>query len=240
MHKLNRRLMPATLASALLMTAGPAVAATRTYIVTDFDTVRLEAPIAVGVQTRRGATARGEGDADLLERIELLVQGRVLTIRLKPSPFEGRKSDRGMTARLLLTTSQLKRAHLSGPGTLAIKGMAGQNAELVAAGSGMLSAAGVDADTFSVALQGPASVKITGKARKATFMSSGSGAIDGSALTASDLEVTAQGTGIVQALATRSARVVAIGPASVSIDGRPACTVRHTGSGTVNCGGEDF
>lgn len=239
MHQLKYRAIPVLLAGSVLLSTEPAVGATRTYIVTDFDTVRLEAPIAVGVQTRRGVTARGEGDADLLERVELLVQGRVLTIRLKPSPFEGRKSDNG-TARLLLTTSQLKRAHLSGPGTLAVEGMAGQSAELVAAGSGALTAAGVDADTFSVALQGSASVKIAGKARKATFMSSGNGAIDASALSATDLEVTAQGNGAVQGMATRSAKVTAIGPASVSIDGRPACTVRHAGGGTVSCGGEDF
>jgi hypothetical protein len=235
------RLLPAPLlASALLISAGPAAAATRNYIVTDFDTVRVEAPIAVGVQTRRSVTARGEGDTDLLERIELNVSGRILTVRLKPSPFQGRKSDQSVTARLFLTTPQLRRAHLSGSGTLAINGMTGQNAEIVAAGSGAVTAAGVDTDTFSVALQGSASIKLTGKARKATFMSSGDGAIDGSALTTSDLEVTAQGTGAVKALATRAAKVTAIGSAAVSVDGHPACTVRHAGSGTVNCGGEDF
>lgn len=240
MHQLRRRALPVLLTGGLLLSTGPAWAANRTYIVTEFDTVRLEAPIAVGVQTRRGVTARGEGDADLLERIDLNVQGRVLTIRLKPSPFEGRRSDRAQTARLFLTTAQLRRAHLSGSGTLAIEGMASQNAELVAAGSGMLTAAGVDADNFSVALQGSASVKIKGKARKANFMSSGSSAIDAAALTTSDLEVTAQGAGAIQALATRSAKVTALGPAAVAVDGHPACTVRHAGSGAVSCGGEDY
>lgn len=240
MYQLKNGTLPALLAGALLFAPGPVQAATRNYIVTDFDTVRVEAPIAVGVQTRRGVTARGEGEAELLERIELNVSGRILTIRLKPSPFQGRKSDQSVTARLFLTTPLLRRAHLSGSGTLAINGMAGQNAEIVATGSGAVTAAGIDADNFSVALQGAASIKLAGKARKATFMSSGDGAIDGSALTASDLEVTAQGTGAVTALATRAAKVTAIGSAAVSVDGHPACTVRHAGSGTVSCGGADF
>jgi hypothetical protein len=239
-YQLKNCALPVLLAGTLLFASAQAQAATRNYIVTDFDTVRVEAPIAVGVQTRRGVTARGEGDTDLLERIELNVSNRILTVRLKPSPFEGRKSDRALTATLFLTAPQLRRAQLSGSGTLAIDGMTGQNAEIIAAGSGAVSAAGLNADSISVILQGSGSIKLVGKARKATFMASGDGAIDGSALTVSDLEVTAQGTGAVQALATRAATVTAIGAAAVSVDGHPACTVRHAGSGTVNCGGEDF
>jgi hypothetical protein len=34
--------------------------------------------------------------------------------------------------------------------------------------------------------------------------------------------------------------VTAIGPATVSVDGHPACTVRHAGGGTVSCGGEGY
>lgn len=240
MHQLKHCALPVLLAGTLSFAVAPAQAATRNYIVTDFDTVRVEAPIAVGVQTRRGVTARGEGDTDLLERIELNVSGRILTVRLKPSPFEGRKSDQSVAARLFLTTPQLRRANLSGSGTLAISGMVGQNAEIVAAGSGAVTAAGIDADNFSVVLQGSASVTLVGKALKATFMSSGNGAIDGSALTVSDLDVTAQGTGAIKALATRAAKVTALGPAAVSVDGHPACTVRHAGGGMVSCGGEDF
>jgi hypothetical protein len=236
-----RRALPALfLCGGAALLGGAAQAATRNYIVTDFDTVRVEAPIAVGVQMRRGVTARGEGDTDVLERIELNVSGRILTVRLKPSPFQGGKSDQGVTTRLFLTTPQLRRAQLSGSGTLAINGMDGQNAEIIATGSGAVTASGVNAANFSVALQGSASVTLAGKALKATFISAGNGAIDGSALTVSDLEVTAQGTGAIKALATRAAKVTALGPAAVSVDGHPACTVRHAGGGTVSCGGEDF
>jgi hypothetical protein len=239
-HHVTKYALPALLAGGLMLSAAPSQAATRNYIVTDFDTVRLEAPIAVGVQTRRGVTARGDGDADLLERIELNVQARVLTIRLKPSPFEARKSDQGLKARLLLTTQLLRRAHLAGSGTLAVDGMGGQNAEIFSTGSGALTATRVDSDVLAIAQQGSGSLTLAGKARKATIQLSGSGALDASALTVSDLDVTAEGGGAVKALATRSAKVTTIGPATVAVDGHPACTVRHAGSGAVRCAGEDY
>lgn len=241
MHKLMKPVLAAlALSGSLTLAGGAAQAATRTYIVTDFDSVRVEAPIAVAVQTRRGVTARGEGDTDLLERIDLSVSSRVLTVRLKRSPFEGSRSGEGANVRLFLTVPALRSAQLSGSGTLAIEGFAAQNARIVAAGSGMLSAAGVNADVLTVLQQGSGAVRLLGKAAKATVQLSGSGSIDTSALTAPDIEVTAEGAGSVKALATRSAKVVAIGPAAVTVDGHPACTVRHAGSGPVVCAGEDY
>ncbi len=241
MHHLMKRALPALLlAGSPALLAGPAQAANRTYIVTDFDSVRVEAPIAVAIQTRRGVTARADGDPDLLERIELNVSARVLTIRLKPSFFEGRRSDAAASARLFLTTPALRSAQLSGSGTLAIEGFAAQDARIVASGSGMLSAAGVDADTLTALQQGSGALRLAGKARKSIVQLSGSGAIDAAKLTVPDIEVTAEGAGSLHVLATRSAKVVAIGPAAVTVDGHPACTVRHAGSGPVTCAGEDF
>lgn len=241
MHHLKRRALAALLpAGSLLLLPGAAQAATRTYIVTDFDSVRIEAPIAVGIETKRGVTARGDGDADFLERLDLKVSARVLTVRLKPSPFEGRRSDVGATARLFLTVPSLRSAQLAGSGTLAIEGMKALDARIVSVGSGALSVAGIDADALTVLQQGSGTLRLTGKAGKTVMQLSGSGAIDSAKLTVADLEVNAEGAGSVRTLATRSAKVVAVGAASVTVEGHPACTVRHAGSGTVNCSGEDF
>ena len=243
-----RTALPGLLAAGLALTGGTAPAApprttpaaNRTYIVTDFDSVRVEAPIAVAVQSGRGVTARGEGDRDMLERVDLNVSGRILTVRLKPSPFEGRRGDNEGMIRLFLTTPSLRRAHLAGSGALAVSGMKALNGEILATGSGALSAAGVNADTLTVAQQGSGTLTIAGKAGKATVQLSGSGSIDTGGLTAPDVEVTAEGAGSVKALATRAAKVTAIGAASVTIDGHPACTVRHAGSGTVTCANETY
>ncbi|HZV57200.1 MAG TPA: DUF2807 domain-containing protein, partial [Sphingobium sp.] len=81
---------------------------------------------------------------------------------------------------------------------------------------------------------------LAGRTSRLALRNSGSGAIEAATLTAADLEVTAEGTGTIRALATRAARVTAIGPTTVTVDGHPACTVRHAGSGTVLCGGRSF
>lgn len=226
------------LGGALLIPAA-ASAATRNFIITDFDSVRLEAPIAVAIQNKRGVSARGEGDRDLLERIELVVSGRMLTIRLRPSPFGGRAQASG-TARLFLTAPTLRRLQLAGSGALAADGLDAQQGEVLSAGSGALSVRNVASDTLSVAQVGAGSVSLAGKSAKLVMRLSGSGSIDATALIARDLELTAEGPASARAHATRAARVVAVGPGNVSVDGGAACTVRHAGSGTVTCGGASF
>jgi len=237
---LNRLVLAALLPSAGLLLAPAAQAATRSYIVTDFDSVRLEAPIAVAVQAGRSVTARGEGDAALLARLDLSVSGRVLTIRLKPAPFEGRRTDETAATRLFLTAPALRRAQLSGSGALVVNGMRAQNAEVVSAGSGMLSVANIASDALTVRQQGAGSLRLAGRAGNLTLQNSGSGTIEAATLTAADLDITAEGAGTVHALATRAAKVTAIGAATVTVDGHPACSVRHAGGGTVNCGGRSF
>lgn len=215
-------------------------AATRSYIVSDFDTIRLEAPIAVAIQSRPGVTARGEGDADMLERIDLRQMGRTLVIRLKPSPFENRRPNAIATARLFLTVPTLHRIELAGSGALVADKFTALNGEIVAAGSGSLSVSGVASDRLSIAQLGSAQLRLAGKAGNATVRVSGSGALDASKLSIADLDLVAEGAGTAQLLATRKASIVAIGAGSVSVDGHPACTVRHVGSGAVSCGSEDY
>ena len=240
MHRLIRQAAQHLALCSVLLAAGTAQAATRSYLVTDFDSVRLEAPVAVSVLTKRSTTAHGEGDTDLLERIDLNVEGRILTIRLKKSPFEGRRSDNAGAARLTLTVPSLRSAHIFGAGTLILDGLSGQNGEISVSGTGSLTASSVDADILSVAQQGAGSLQLAGKAKKAIIQLSGSGDADASGLSAADLEVNAQGAGTVKALASRSAKVTAVGPATVTIDGHPACDVHHAGGGQVVCAGKDY
>lgn len=240
MHVLKQVTPLALMVAGTLGLSGEAQAAARTFIVTDFDTIRVEAPIAVAVRAGRGTTARGEGDADLLGRVDLSVAGRVLTVRLKRSPFESRRQEDGRTVRVFLTVPALRRAYLAGAGTLAVDGMAGRTADIAVSGSGALSVANISSDTVTAGLQGSGALSLSGKAAKAAIQVSGSGAVEAGKLTVLDLEVIAQGSGAVSALGTRSAKVTAIGPAAVTVDGHPACTVRHAGSGPVVCGGETY
>jgi hypothetical protein len=224
------------IALAALAAAVPAGAATRNYIVTDFDTVRLEGPIEVDVRTGRGVSARGEGDADLLERIDLQVSARVLTIRLKPAFTEARRAPSTAPARLTLGVPNLRRIQLSGAGSLKADGLDRLRAEVVSSGSGSLAVSGIASDNLTVVQVGPGSVQLAGRAKSVAMQVSGSGSLAAGRLVASDLDLAVEGAGSVAASADRSAKIIATGSGSVAIAGKAACTVRQSGSGTVNCG----
>jgi len=223
----------------LLMASG-AAAAERTYIVTDYDSVRLEAPVDVSVQTGRGVSARGEGDRDMLDRLELSVSARVLTIRLKASPFSGGRRSGAGTPRLVLTVPALRRISVSGAGTVQATGMDRAGGEIVAAGSGAVAVTGIASDRLSVTQFGSGSVSLAGRAQTVVLRVTGSGTLDAQALEAADLDLTLEGGANVEASASRAATLVAVGAGNATVTGRAACTVRHVGSGLVRCGGASY
>ncbi len=216
------------------------MAGTRSYIVTDFDSLRLEAPIDVAVETGRGISAKGEGNTDLLERIDLAVSARVLTIRLKPSPFAGNRDSAAGTTRLTITVPALRRIQLDGAGSLRAKGLDRARAEVSSAGSGSLAVSGIESDILAVAQLGSGSVTLAGKAKSVVMRVSGAGALEAKALAASDLDIGLDGAATVSTTADRAAKIRAAGPGTVVVEGKAACTVTRTGSGTVNCGGKSY
>lgn len=227
------------LASAALLVS-PVSAATRTYIVTDFDSIRVEGPLNVAIETGRGASARGEGGAASLDQVDLRVASRVLTVRLKPSPFESSRDRNAPAVRLALTVPSLRRVQLTGAGSLNITGLDKSRAEIIASGSGSIAITAIDTDILSVIQFGAGTVSLAGKAKSVDLRVAGHGGLDAKGLRAADLVIALEGAADVDAQADRSAKVVAAGPGNVTITGKPACTVRRVGSGVVRCGGDIY
>lgn len=227
-------------ASLLAMPANSAMAAKRSYIVTDFDQIRLEAPIILSVKTKRAVTAQGEGASDALERIDLRVVGHTLTVRLKPTQLDERGNGSIDQVHLSLTVSSLQSFELAGAGTATIDAMVGPKLDLVSAGGGDVSVTGLQVDRLSVVQVGNGRMVLAGKAGSVSMRMSGSGRIDAIALSVADLNLEASGAGSIAALATRAAKMTVVGAATVQIDGRPACSVQHVGSGKVSCGGQVY
>jgi len=239
--ELARTLRSSLMALALgLLTVGPVCAATRSYIVTDFDSIRVEGPLNIAVETRRGASARGEGGAASLDQVDLRVASRVLTVRLKPSPFESSRDRNAPAIRLSLTVPSLRRVQLTGAGSLNITGLDRSRAEIIASGSGSIAITAIDTDILSVVQFGAGSISLAGKAKSVDLRVSGHGGLDARNLRTADLEIALEGAANVEAQADRSAKLVAAGPGNITITGKPACTVRRVGSGVVRCGGEIF
>ncbi|WP_264604898.1 DUF2807 domain-containing protein [Sphingobium sp. B11D3D] len=212
-------------------------AANRTYIVTDFDSIRVEGPLEVSLETGRGASARGEGDRATLDALQLTVSARTLTVRLR-APVAGAAGAQGArgTARLALTAPSLRRVQLVGSGLLRVKGLNKAAADVNLVGSGRIEVRGIEIDDLKLVQGGAGSTLLSGRARKVQIGLSGSGTLDASDLRAVDLDLAVDGAATTETFAERTAKVMLVGTGSAVVEGRPACTVRQVGSGLVSCG----
>lgn len=213
----------------------PAQAAMRGYIVTSFDTIRLEAPIRVVLQTGSGTSATGEGDRAALDRVSLSVSGQVLIIRLTDAVGGWDKSLESVPT-IYLSTGQLRRAVLMGGGVLTISELEGLEADLSVNGSGKLVAQRVDVERLSLTIGGSGALTASGTARDLRAVVSGPGSLDASALRANTASVINDGTGAIHIRVEGPVKVVSTGSGDTIVEGKPVCTVSRRGAGEVRCG----
>ena len=223
-------------ALALVAAATPAVAADRTYSVTDFDRVSVEGPYVVRLVTGRPSAARASGPTASLDRLVIDVNGQTLRIRRNRDYWGGNDGAQEGVVTIELATRSLRSGRLIGPGTLAIDRLQGLRVDIAVEGSGRLTATNVAADNLSLGLAGSGRIDVAGAVDTLTADVQGSGDIDAARLVAQDARLTTTTSGTVALSAARTASVTALGLGSVTISGRAACTFHGTGADQVRCG----
>ena len=214
-----------------------ALAETRGYIVTSFATIRVEAPVHIVLKTGEGTTARGEGDGDLLERVNLSVSGRVLTVRFDGGPDIGFDPRRNIEAPVItLSTEQIKRAQILGGATLRIDKLKGLEAELSLSGNGEMTVDDADIERLSLYVGGGGRMTLAGKARDVRASANGPGAIEAEKLVARNATIANDGVGFVHISVDGPAKVVATGSGDTVVGGKAICSVTRRGTGSVTCG----
>lgn len=229
-----RKIMTTALAVAAIGTS--AEAAERSFTVTDFDRVDISGPYKVRLAVGKASSAKAIGTREAIDRLDVEVQGKTLRIRTDSSAWGGYPGQRGGDVELVLTTAALSRASVNGSGSLNIDKMRGMKLELNLTGSGSIGVGAVEADVLWLNQMGSGRIELAGKAKTLRGQVHGSGSLLGSALTADDLQITADSAGQVTLGAVRSAKVTSTGAGDVTVSGSAACTVKRTGSGTVRCG----
>lgn len=215
--------------------------ARRTFVVTDFDTVRLEAPIDATIVTGKGASAIGTGDRDTLDALELTVNGNALTIRMrKVASLGGSGGKARLPTRIAITTGELRRATVSGAGNLTADRLKGQRTEATLRGAGAINVGRVATDRLDVGLLGAGSMTLGGTALQMTATISGSGRLDAVALDARRIKIDTEGAVDAQVSAREEAIVGANGDGRLVVGGNAKCTVRKMGNASVTCGGEVY
>lgn len=224
------------IAAAALLAAGPACGAEKRYGLTSFETIDVSADVTVEVVTRAPVSAVATGPQDALDRLSVEARdGKLVIGERRFAGDEKRRGPRGpVTVRV--NAANLRAATLSGAGSLQIDRLKGQRAMIGLRGPGRLTVGQIGADRLQVAMIGNGSMTLGGAAKTAQMTLSGAGAVDAGALAVDELISDSEGAGDHILRAVKSAAITARGIGKTVVLGKPVCTVRNIGSGSVLCG----
>lgn len=195
-----------------------------------FTTIELAGSDRVQVTRSPTASVVASGDPRAVAALDIAVRGDTLRIGRLPGSYR----DRG--ALVSVTVPMLRAASITGSGAMNIVGMEGPDFTGSISGSGAMRIADLHTRTVRFDLSGSGAISASGSADDAALELGGSGSIDTRGLAVSTLTVTAGGSGMVSATATRIATIRAGGSGSVRVTGGARCDVSKGGSGSVRCG----
>lgn len=217
--------------------AAPAAAATRNFGITGFEKVRVEGPYKVILSTGVAPFARATGSRAALDKVSVEVRGNTLVVHNSQSSWGGFPSANGGPVEIALGTHDLRSVWLNGSGTIAIDRVKGLSFDLSVQGSGAGSIGKVDVDQFNLNLGGTTSAILAGQAAKMTAVVRGNSSLDAAALKVRDAVLGAEGAASIKADVRNAIKIDGSGPATVTLSGKPACTLRVSGSVSVaGCG----
>jgi hypothetical protein len=222
------------LAIAALAAAPPAGAATRNFGIDSFDKIRVDGPYAVTLTTGVAPFARASGSPAALDAVEVKAEGHTLVVRASRSSWGGYPGSSTGPVQVEIGTHELGAAWLNGAGGLKINRVKGLLFQLSVQGSGSATIERADVDQLNVGIAGTASATLAGKVAKMTAVVRGVSALDATALSVKDATIGAEGAATVKANVTNAAKIDGSGPATITLTGRPSCTVSVKGSTSVS------
>ncbi|WP_432769753.1 MAG: DUF2807 domain-containing protein [Sphingopyxis sp.] len=226
----------AAVAAAALLFAAPAGAAEKRYGLTSFEAIEVNADVAVEVNARAPVSAVATGPQDALDRITVEARdGRLVIGERKFAGDQARGKPLGAVT-IRVNAANLRSATLAGAGSLTIDRLQGTRVAIGLRGPGRVTVATVTSDRLSVAMVGNGSMTLGGTAKQAQMILSGAGMVDAGGLAVGELTSDSEGAGEHVLNAVKSAAITARGVGKTVVLGRPTCTVRNVGSGTVRCG----
>jgi hypothetical protein len=225
-----------TLVSIALVGPSPAAAAEKRFGLTSFERIVVTGNFAVIVVTRSPVSAVATGSPAALDRTELVSADGTLTISDRPFASNRERGTNAGPVTIRINAARLHSATVVGVGSLTIDTLAGPTVALNLRGPGSLTVGNIAADRLTLALAGNGQMTLAGRTKMALARVAGAGLVNAKDLIVTDLTAIAEGAGEQRYTASRTASITARGAGSVSVAGKPACTVRNQGTGIVNCG----
>jgi len=210
--------------------------AQRDFQVGAFDRISLSGSPNIIVTVGGAPSVHAEGDAELIERLEVKVEGGQLQVGYRESTsWFSFRHHRGVTLRV--TVPSLAGAQIGGSGDIRIDRVEGPRFAAAIAGSGDIEIATMAVGEASFGVTGSGGIRAAGRAERASAAVTGSGDIDLARLEAGDATLAVTGSGDVGIRATRTATVEIRGSGDITVAGPARCTVSKSGSGDAHCEG---
>lgn len=217
-----------------LLLAAPAGAAERNYSVTTFDRVRIDGPYQVTLKTNVSPFARASGTQAALDSVSIKVEGRTLVVRANSGAgWGGYPGEARGPVTIEVGTHEVSSASINGAGALLIDRVKGLSFDLSVQGAGTMRIDKAEVDLLKAGLSGSASARISGRVAKLTAMVRGTSSLEAETLAAKDAVIGAEGPAMIRASISGTAKVNAVGLASVTLAGAPSCITKTQGSATV-------
>lgn len=226
----------AVLAAATFLILPSASAAEKRYGLTSFEAVEVTADVIVEIVSKSPVSAVATGPADALDRLTVEAQNGKLVIGQRQFAGDDKRRTPLGTVTVRINAANLRSATLVGAGSLQIDQLKGTRVSIGLRGPGKLVVGAVTTDRLAVVMIGNGTMTLGGSAKDAQMTLSGAGAVDAGALAVDALTSDSEGAGDHLFRAVRSATVTTRGLGKVVVLGRPVCTVRNGGSGSVQCG----
>jgi len=201
-----------------------------------FDKIALSGSPDVVVTVGAAASVRAEGEAEMLDRLEITNENGQLHIGLRDT--NGSWFDwghhRGIT--IHVTLPAIAGASIAGSGNMRIDRVQGPAFAGSVTGSGDMNLAAVTADQASFTVTGSGDITAAGRARQATASVTGSGDLHLAQLETEAATLAVAGSGGIGIRATQTAAIELRGSGDINVAGPARCTISKSGSGDVHCG----
>ena len=228
----SRRLALSACALALLLpaTAGAATIQKQTREVSGFNGLSLSIPGDTELRIGNTESVTIETDADLLGKIETVVENGTLMIR----PIHRNAITTPARIKVVVQARAIERLNVGGSGSIVGDALKGRKISADIGGSGSISLRGVEAEAMTASIGGSGNLKVDGGvAHKLTVSIGGSGSVDLDQVRANEVSVNVAGSGEASVNARDTLRVSIAGSGSVNYYGDPKISKTMVGSGGI-------
>jgi hypothetical protein len=207
----------------------------RSYRVAGFDSVTAGGAHRVVVTVGGGHSVRATGPAEVLDRMEVLVEDSRLIIRpVRESWVQYGRRDEG-TATFYVSVPRLARAAVAGSGNMTVDRVEGDAFSASVAGSGNLAIASMRVSDARFSVAGSGDLAARGSAGRSRVSLAGSGRARLGDVASRDSTVSIVGSGSADLNATGTVNASIAGSGAVTVAGSARCSKSGVGTGRMMC-----